>query len=171
MLVQFGYVKPFSDVAGRHVVHMDNSIQKRHELASKLRTAGCSVDMDGSDWQSVGDLKPPLPENKTLSRQENSTSSGNPKPEAPESKLSEFKRILISPISRSTGETEYTLEKVDETGAVIQLGNGLLVHIPRADYHESWDYSKQKPKLVLTRKYFQGYFPGHESAEEYFLPH
>ncbi len=171
VLVQFGYVKPFSDVAGRHVVHMDNSIQKRHELASKLRTAGCSVDMDGSDWQSVGDLKPPLPENKTLSRQENSTSSGNPKPEAPESKLSEFKRILISPISRSTGETEYTLEKVDETGAVIQLGNGLLVHIPRADYHESWDYSKQKPKLVLTRKYFQGYFPGHESAEEYFLPH
>ena len=85
-------------------------------------------------------------------------------------KLSKLKRVLITPISRGTIETEYTLEKVDETGAVIQLGNGLLVHIPKADYAESWDYAKEEPKLILTRKYFQGYFPGHESAEEYFLP-
>jgi predicted nucleotide-binding protein len=170
VLVQFGNVKPFSDVAGRHVVHMDNSGKKRQELASKLRTAGCSVDMDGSDWHSDGDLKPPPLENKTLSQRDTGTLLGNPKSMAAESKLGEFKRILISPISRGTGETEYTLEKVDETGAVIQLGNGLFVHIPRADYHESWDFAKQKPKLILTRKYFQGYFPGHESAEEYFLP-
>ncbi len=85
-------------------------------------------------------------------------------------KLSKFKRVLITPISRGTIKTEYTLEKVDETGAVIQLGNGLLVHIPKADCLESWDYAKEKPKLILKRKYFQGYFPGHESAEEYFLP-
>jgi predicted nucleotide-binding protein len=59
VLAQFGNVRPFSDVAGRHVVRMDDSVQKRHELASKLKTAGCSVDTDGSDWQSAGDLTPP----------------------------------------------------------------------------------------------------------------
>ena len=59
VLVQFGNVRPFSDVAGRHIVKMDNSPQKRHELASKLETAGCSVDMSGNDWQSVGDLTSP----------------------------------------------------------------------------------------------------------------
>lgn len=59
VLVQFGAVRPFSDVAGRHIVRMDNSPQKRHELASKLMTAGCAVDMGGADWQSIGDLTPP----------------------------------------------------------------------------------------------------------------
>jgi hypothetical protein len=170
VLVQFGHVRPFSDVAGRHVVKMNNSVQKRHELASKLKTAGCSVDTDGSDWQSEGDLTPPPEASKTSPQQNGSTSLENPKPVIAESRLSESKRVLIAPISRGTSETEYTLEKFDETGVVIQLANGMLVHIPKADYHESWDYIKNKPKLILTRKYFQGYFPGHESAEEYFLP-
>jgi predicted nucleotide-binding protein len=59
-LVQFGQVRPFSDVAGRHVVKMDNSVQKRQEFALKLRTAGCSVKMEGTDWHTSGDLTPPI---------------------------------------------------------------------------------------------------------------
>ena len=41
---------------------MDNSIAKRQELANKLRTAGCPVNMEGEDWHTAGDLTPP-PEN------------------------------------------------------------------------------------------------------------
>ncbi len=59
VLVQFGQVREFSDVAGRHVVKMDNSIPRRQEFALKLRTAGCSVDMEGTDWHTSGDLTPP----------------------------------------------------------------------------------------------------------------
>lgn len=59
VLVQIGTVRPFSDVAGRHVVHMDGSVGKRQELAQRLRTAGCAVDLTGTDWHSVGDLTPP----------------------------------------------------------------------------------------------------------------
>ena len=59
VLVQFGYVRPFSDVAGRHVVKMDNSQAKRYELATKLKTAGCSVDLAGSDWITAGEMIPP----------------------------------------------------------------------------------------------------------------
>jgi predicted nucleotide-binding protein len=56
VLVQIGDVKPFSDVAGRHVVHLNGSPERRRELATKLANAGCSVDTDGSDWFSAGDF-------------------------------------------------------------------------------------------------------------------
>jgi len=168
VLVQFGQVRPFSDVAGRHVVKMDNSYAKRHEFALKLKTAGCPVDTDGTDWQNHGDLGPPTIGDSASSSDTATPKSG--KPETTTSKFGEFKRVIVAPISRGTSEHEYSLEKVDEIGAVIRLANGTQVRIPKADYLESWDDFLGKPKLILTRKYFQGYFPGHESAEEYFLP-
>jgi predicted nucleotide-binding protein len=57
VLVELGYVKPFSDVAGRHVVHLSNDLTSRQELGTKLANAGCNVDMSGTDWHTAGDLK------------------------------------------------------------------------------------------------------------------
>ena len=54
VFVELGAVKAFSDNAGRHVVRLDNSTQKRQELATKLSAAGCSVDVSGTDWHTVG---------------------------------------------------------------------------------------------------------------------
>src|SRR5439155_1875210 len=106
------------------------------------------------------------PERITNSPSENSRPSpDSPKTVTTKSNLSKFSRVVIAPISRGTSETEYTLEKVDEAGAVVRLSNGMLIRIPKADYLEGWDDAKEKPKLILTRKYFQGYYPGHESAE------
>lgn len=63
ILVQIGYVRPFSDVAGRHIVHMNGSTTTRQELASRLEDAGCPVNLRGKDWHTAGDLTPPqLPE-------------------------------------------------------------------------------------------------------------
>jgi predicted nucleotide-binding protein len=59
ILVEMGKVRPFSDVAGRHAVRLDNSAAKRKTLAERLRSAGCPVDIGGTDWLSVGDLTPP----------------------------------------------------------------------------------------------------------------
>jgi hypothetical protein len=56
VFVEVGTVKPFSDNAGRHTVRFDGSTQRRQELASKLRLAGCSVDLTGTDWHSAGDF-------------------------------------------------------------------------------------------------------------------
>lgn len=61
ILVELGKVRPFSDVAGRHVVRMDGSTARRKELAERLRTAGCEVDLSGDDWRVLGDLTPPPP--------------------------------------------------------------------------------------------------------------
>lgn len=56
VLVQIGSVRPFSDVGGRHVVHMNNSPEQRTELANRLANAGCEVDLGGTDWGTEGDF-------------------------------------------------------------------------------------------------------------------
>jgi predicted nucleotide-binding protein len=60
VMVQIGNVREFSDIAGRHVVHMSDDYAKRQELATKLTNAGCDVDTSGSDWVSAGDFTDPL---------------------------------------------------------------------------------------------------------------
>lgn len=82
VLVQFGQVRPFSDVAGRHVVKMVNSVPKRQEFALKLRTAGCSIDLDGTDWHTSGDLTSP-----TQSAENSRTQANNERVRPPEPNL------------------------------------------------------------------------------------
>jgi predicted nucleotide-binding protein len=59
VIVELGQVKVFSDIHGRHAVRLDNSVAKRQDLATRLRNAGCSVNLDGTDWHEAGDLTPP----------------------------------------------------------------------------------------------------------------
>ena len=56
ILVQVGDVRPFSDVAGRHVVHLSNSTQKRQEFLIKLANAGCYINTSGVLWHTEGDF-------------------------------------------------------------------------------------------------------------------
>jgi predicted nucleotide-binding protein len=63
VLAQLGDLRPFSDIGGRHLVRLDNSPQCRKELASRLASAGCDVNLDGDDWMTAGQFeleKPPL---------------------------------------------------------------------------------------------------------------
>jgi predicted nucleotide-binding protein len=59
IIVELGQIKSFSDIHGRHVVRLDNSTTKRQDLAHRLRTAGCAVNLEGTDWHQEGDLTPP----------------------------------------------------------------------------------------------------------------
>lgn len=61
VLVEVGDVRPFSDVAGRHAIRLNNSTASRQALASRLKTAGCAVDLTGTDWHTTGDFTAPLP--------------------------------------------------------------------------------------------------------------
>jgi predicted nucleotide-binding protein len=56
VLVQVGEIRPFSDIGGRHVVHLSNSAETRSEFATKLANAGCNVNTSGTDWLSEGDF-------------------------------------------------------------------------------------------------------------------
>ncbi len=59
ILVEVGNLRPWSDIAGKHITHLDNSFQKRNELAHKLKLAGCDVDLSGQDWVTAGDFGQP----------------------------------------------------------------------------------------------------------------
>jgi hypothetical protein len=56
ILVELGKVRPFSDIVGRHVIRIDNSKEKRSDLASRLKNAGCPIELSGDYWQSAGDF-------------------------------------------------------------------------------------------------------------------
>lgn len=56
ILVELGNVRPFSDIAGRHTIRFDGSSQRRQELASRLASAGCPVNLSGTDWHAAGDF-------------------------------------------------------------------------------------------------------------------
>jgi len=57
VLVQVGEHRPFSDLAGRHVVHLIGNPESRRELATKLENAGCEVDTAGQDWLTEGNFE------------------------------------------------------------------------------------------------------------------
>lgn len=61
VLVELGELRPFSDIAGRHVVRLDNSTPRRQEFAQRLIAAGCPVNLTGVDWHTAGNLAPSLP--------------------------------------------------------------------------------------------------------------
>lgn len=56
LLVEFGTLRPFSDVGGRHVIRLDNSILRRQEFALRLKSVGCAVNLTGTDWHKSGNF-------------------------------------------------------------------------------------------------------------------
>ncbi|MBT4533848.1 MAG: nucleotide-binding protein [Chloroflexi bacterium] len=57
ILIEIGNPKHFSDIAGRHVIRLTNSIGSRQEFAQRLLTAGCEIDLQGTQWHSVGNFE------------------------------------------------------------------------------------------------------------------
>lgn len=66
-LVQVGELRPFSDIGGRHVVHLSDQPTSRQEFVTKLANAGCNVDTTGTDWLSAGTFSV-QPSNKRVQR-------------------------------------------------------------------------------------------------------
>lgn len=79
VIVELGKIKGFSDIHGRHIVRLNNTVAKRQDLAQRLGSAGCTVTLTGSDWHESGDLRPPDPPGGGLPlgrKHPSSTSSG-----------------------------------------------------------------------------------------------
>jgi predicted nucleotide-binding protein len=55
ILVLIGNIREFSDIAGRHIIRLDDSAEQRQELVSRLKDAGCEIDITNKkDWLSSG---------------------------------------------------------------------------------------------------------------------
>ena len=100
ILVELGNLRPFSDIAGRYTIRLDNTSQRRQELAKRLEVAGCPVNLEGTDWHSAGDFEPvvsvkvqgSLKSPEALDRQQNNASSAQ---------LSEDARRLLVEAAKS----------------------------------------------------------------------
>jgi predicted nucleotide-binding protein len=57
ILVQLGDTRPFSDVGGRHVLHLNDGPATRQEFVTKLANAGCNINTSGTDWLSAGNFQ------------------------------------------------------------------------------------------------------------------
>lgn len=79
VLVEFGKLRPFSDVAGRYAVRIDGTASKRKDLAQRLESAGCEVNLAGEDWLTAGDFTPPPPAGGGLPLGKRLPRSGNPR--------------------------------------------------------------------------------------------
>lgn len=64
VLVELGDLRPISDISGRHVIRLSNSAPRRQELAQRLKTAGCSVNLIGTDWHDEGNFD--IPTNRSI---------------------------------------------------------------------------------------------------------
>lgn len=61
VLVEVGQVRKMSDIDGLNFIRMHDSIERRKDLAQRLRSAGLSVDTDGEEWRTAGKFnRPPL---------------------------------------------------------------------------------------------------------------
>jgi predicted nucleotide-binding protein len=59
VLIRVGSHRPISDLAGHHILQLDDSPQSRQAVADALRAAGCLVDTSGSDWYRSGSFSLP----------------------------------------------------------------------------------------------------------------
>ena len=120
VLVELGNLRPFTDIAGLHIVRMDNSSPRRQELAQKLRTAGCPVNLNGEYWHTAGDFEAALvqlttvPSESTAIEEHPSTIPDHPQ-------LSEeAKQLLIEATRSSRGN----ILRVGTMGGLIIQANG-----------------------------------------------
>lgn len=64
VLVEVGRLRPMSDIAGRHLVRLDDNSDRRvalrQDLAQRLEAAGCPVSLRGTDWHTAGTFVTPV---------------------------------------------------------------------------------------------------------------
>ena len=123
VLIELGSLRPFSDIAGRHAIRLDHSSQRRQELAERLRTAGCPVNMSGTDWHAAGDFESAISDiTKTSLGPEtafNSGVAGNY-----QLAISEEARELLLEVAEDAKKRSGTVTKIKSLGGTFIRTNG-----------------------------------------------
>ena len=132
VLVELGNLRPFTDIAGLHIVRMDNSSRRRQELAQKLRTAGCPVDLNGDDWHTAGDFEAAI----ALSVQESSEPIASDESNSEHPQLSEDAKELLTEAVKSPTRT---IIKVAPGGLKIQANGRSFTQRGNARSEARWE--------------------------------
>lgn len=70
VIVELGSLRPFSDIGGRHALRLDNTTERRQELAQRLISAGAAASTQGVDWHTTGDFAAALDSEVRVSENE-----------------------------------------------------------------------------------------------------
>jgi predicted nucleotide-binding protein len=89
ILVELGKLRLFSDIFGRHVIRLDNSIKRRQEFADRLKSVGCAVRLDGTDWHDAGDFEQPVASETTGESSESLSDTAKPARPQSDSRISD----------------------------------------------------------------------------------
>jgi predicted nucleotide-binding protein len=167
ILVQIGKIRPFSDIGGRHVIHLSNDFAARQKLLNRLQTVGCNVDSRGTDWHSEGDFSAP-----TLTEEIRSTAKrdSNSPARSIAASLSDEAHILLreAALDHSGEITRLNLGG----GATIQTNgkNFMPVGDPRAE--AKWEHAMEELETkelikvaTVDREYFKITHLGYQVAE------
>ena len=120
ILVELGDLRPFSDVAGRHTIRLDNTTQKRQELAQRLGTAGCPINLDGTDWHSAGDFKTCVESGK--SPLESSHTSRSVESRSADSETPQLSSDAESLLHEATAADDRTILKIrTQVGVILKV--------------------------------------------------
>lgn len=136
ILLQLGSLRPFSDIAGRHCVHFKGDVASRQELATRLKAAGCPVDLDGTDWHSSGDF------DEALAGTDVSLVNNEGAPDEPELQAEELQ--ILEHLAKEEANFGSVLASAD------QIAADLKMPAPRAKHF----VSELEDKELLAASYF-----------------
>jgi hypothetical protein len=113
IIIEMGKLRPFSDVIGRHVIKMEETPQKRNELATRLKSAGCKINLTGIRWLTSGnfDLEKTSQEIQ-LVKQPTEVSSSSEKPNS-ENGMKDLAQICGIPLSKLKDVISIKNDKVE----------------------------------------------------------
>ena len=136
ILVELGNLRPFSDIGGRHTIRLDNSSQRRQDLAERLRNAGCPVKLTGTDWHTAGDFEAAI----ALSTQDLSepiAADESPSTNSEHLQLSEDAKELLNEAVKSS--TRAILKAAASGGLTIQAGRRSFTEKGNARSEARWE--------------------------------
>ena len=134
ILVELGDLRPFSDIAGRHTIRVDDTSQRRQELAQRLQAAGCAVNLDGTDWHAAGDFEAALASSKTETEQ-SVTGTVEEQRFAEILEGSRDVRLRISRLLDPTGQRKTTLD-TENLGIALEVLSGQMSVVGMNELHE-----------------------------------
>jgi hypothetical protein len=167
ILVQIGKIRPFSDIGGRHVIHLSNDSAARQKLLNRLQAVGCDVDARGTDWHHEGNFT--VAESPTRGSGFGSGSPSSPGP-AVAATLSDEAHILINEVALDkSGE----IERFDfGEGATIHTNGKNFMPTGDARAQAKWEHAMQQLEVAgliqaanAEREYFKVTELGYQIAE------
>jgi len=147
VIIELGELRPFSDIFGRHVIKMNNSTARRQELAQRLKTAGCDIDLTGTQWHKAGDFENAILPHQTINEKKPSQEKQN----INEDQI-KILRLLAEHEERGTYQLEASVIAKQLSIQLIRINHYLELLANDGYIHVSFFYNGQQPIYGLDSK-------------------